>query len=66
MPESESQKPKVRNFVKRPNIIIVDDIEECNHSEKHKRVLEAFITCEITQLVCSKCGDAIEPPKTEC
>lgn len=40
--------------------------EVCPHDIAEIKVLESVVTCETTQLVCAQCGEALEPPKTEC
>ncbi|MDN3673102.1 hypothetical protein QWY99_08585 [Flavobacterium branchiarum] len=40
--------------------------EICPHDIAKIKVIEIVVTCETTQLVCAKCGEALEPSKTEC
>ncbi|WP_175513979.1 hypothetical protein [Flavobacterium degerlachei] len=41
-------------------------IEVCPHDIAEIRVIESVATCETTQLICTQCGEALEPPKTDC
>ena len=38
----------------------------CPHDISKIKVINACVTCEVTQLVCANCEEALEPPKTEC
>lgn len=40
--------------------------EVCSHDIAEIKIISTCVTCETTQLVCSNCGEALEPPKTEC
>ncbi|MDN3672641.1 hypothetical protein QWY99_06180 [Flavobacterium branchiarum] len=40
--------------------------EVCSHDIAEIKIISTCVTCETTQLVCSTCGEALEPPKTEC
>lgn len=50
----------------RPDIVIIDDYQECSHTTTKIRVLESVATCEKTVLVCTACGKQLSEPKTEC
>lgn len=38
----------------------------CPHDIATIKVIESVATCETTVLVCTKCGETLEKPKTEC
>lgn len=40
--------------------------EDCSHDIAEIKVIATCATCETTQLVCTCCGEALEPPKTDC
>lgn len=56
----------IRDLKNRPDFIVIDDLEDCPHDEKRIKVLETWLTCELTVLVCGHCKKELEKPKTEC
>jgi hypothetical protein len=38
----------------------------CPHDITKTKVMESVATCETTVLVCTKCGEQLTEPKTEC
>lgn len=53
--------PKRNNMEVMYSITVV-----CTHDIAEIKVLECTATCEKTVLVCTECGQELEPPKTEC
>ena len=40
--------------------------EVCPHWIAETRTISVECGCETTQLLCTQCGEALQPPKTEC
>lgn len=50
----------------RPDIVIIDDVEVCPHSNIVTRTIEATCGCETTAEFCFDCNKRLTEPKTDC
>ena len=55
-----------KNCGLRHNMETYSITEVCPHDIARIKVISTCVTCETTQLICADCGEALEPPKTEC